>query len=64
MLKAIVCVDQNWGIGKDNELLFTFPEDTRRFISITRLISTIIVGRKTLETFHNGNLFQEERILL
>ena len=27
MLKAIVCVDKNWAIGRDNGLLFNIAED-------------------------------------
>lgn len=53
MFGAVVCVDQNWGIGKNNELLFNFKEDTRRFIGLTRN-KTIIVGRKTMESFYKG----------
>ena len=35
MLKLIVAVDENWAIGKDNELLFHIKEDLIRFKSLT-----------------------------
>lgn len=35
MIRAIVCVDKNWGIGKDNHLLFDIPEDMEFFKSTT-----------------------------
>lgn len=31
MIRAIACVDKNWGIGKDNHLLFDLPEDMEFF---------------------------------
>ena len=31
MIRAIVCVDKNWGIGKQNGLLFNIPEDMEYF---------------------------------
>lgn len=31
MIKAIVAVDKNWGIGKNNDLLFHIPEDMKFF---------------------------------
>ena len=30
-MKAIVCVDKNWGIGKNNGMLFHLPEDLKFF---------------------------------
>jgi len=53
-MKAIVVVDQNWGIGKDGQLLVHLPGDLKYFREKT-LGKTIIVGRKTLETFPGGN---------
>ena len=29
MIKAIVAVDKKWGIGKNNGLLFSLPEDMK-----------------------------------
>lgn len=48
-LSAVVVVDQNWGIGKNNQLLVHFPADLKRFKNITTGHS-IIMGRKTFES--------------
>lgn len=53
-MTAIVCVSKNWGIGKNNDLLFHIGSDLKRFRSLT-LGQNIIMGRKTLESFPNGN---------
>jgi len=52
-MKAIVVVDNNWGIGKDGQLLTHLPGDLKYFKEKT-LGKTIIVGRKTLESFPGG----------
>ena len=31
MIRAIVAVDKNWGIGKKNDLLFNLPLDMKFF---------------------------------
>ena len=31
MIRAIVAVDEKWGIGKKNDLLFHLPEDMKFF---------------------------------
>ena len=49
-MKLIAAVDKNWGIGKDNDLLFHIKEDMRFFKEKT-VGNVIIVGRKTLESF-------------
>ena len=49
-MKAIVAVDQNWGIGYNGELLFHISADLKRFRELT-IGHTIVYGRKTLETF-------------
>ena len=50
MIKAIVCVDKNWCIGYDNDLLFNLPQDMEFFKNHT-IDKTVLVGRKTLESF-------------
>lgn len=47
---AIAAVSKNWGIGKDNRLLFHLPSDMKRFRAFTSYM-TVIMGRKTLESF-------------
>ena len=49
---AIVAVDEKWGIGRDNGLLFRLSADLKRFRSLTEG-HTVLMGRKTLESFPN-----------
>ena len=53
VMKLIVAVSENWGIGKDNGLLFSIPTDMRFFRETTKG-HTVVMGRKTLESFPNG----------
>lgn len=53
-MNLIGAVDKNWGIGKDNNLLVSIPNDMRHFRDLT-VNKIIITGRKTMETFQNGN---------
>ena len=46
---AIAAVDQNWGIGRDNALLFHIPADMKRFRELTEG-KTVLMGRKTYES--------------
>jgi dihydrofolate reductase len=46
MISIIVAVSDDWGIGKDNELLWHISEDLKRFKRITTG-KTVIMGRKT-----------------
>jgi dihydrofolate reductase len=52
-MKAIVNVDQNWGIGKQGSLLVHIPADMKMFRSETSG-KIVVYGRKTLETFPQG----------
>lgn len=52
-MNLIVAVDKNWAIGKDNQLLVSIPADMRFFREMT-LGKIIVMGRKTLESFPNG----------
>lgn len=52
-MKAIAAVTCNWGIGKDNRLLISIPEDMKFFREKTAG-SVVIMGRKTLESFPGG----------
>jgi len=52
-MKAIVAVTSDWGIGKDNNLLVSIPEDMKFFRETTKGC-IVIMGRKTLESFPNG----------
>lgn len=46
-MKAVVCVNQDWGIGANNELLCHIPEDLQKFKSLT-FARAVVYGRKTL----------------
>ncbi|MBR4906745.1 MAG: dihydrofolate reductase [Clostridia bacterium] len=52
-MRAIVNVTPQWGIGTENRLLVHIHADMRRFRALTTG-GTIIIGRKTLESFPNG----------
>ncbi len=53
-MKAIVAVDEKWGIGRNNDLLFSIPEDMR-FFRQTTLNKVVVMGSNTLKSFPNGN---------
>ena len=53
MIKAIVAVDKKWGIGKNNGLLFSLPEDMKFFRTATTG-KTVVMGYKTLLSFPGG----------
>ncbi len=52
-MKLIVAVDKNWGIGYQNKLLLSIPEDMKFFRKMT-MEQVVVMGRKTLESFPNG----------
>lgn len=49
MVSAIVCVDDNWGIGYQNNLLISIPEDMKFFKEMTTG-NMVIMGRKTYDS--------------
>lgn len=51
-MDLIVAVDENWGIGRDGDLLRPIKADLKRFREITTG-NTLVLGRKTLESFPN-----------
>ena len=52
-MKRIVAVDKNWGIGRDNDLLFSLPADMKHFRETTSG-KVIVMGKNTLLSFPNG----------
>ena len=54
-MKLITAVDQNWAIGKDNQLVFHLKKDLA-FFKATTLNQTVIMGEKTFYSlpFING----------
>ena len=61
MIKLIAACGKNGEIGKDNQLLFKYPEDMRNFKEVTTG-HHVVMGRKTCESTgkkplpHRGNL--------
>lgn len=52
-MNLIVAADKNWGIGKDNSLLVSIPNDMKQFRRMTTG-KVVVMGRKTLESFPGG----------
>ncbi len=59
-LTAIAAVDCNWGIGGKGDLLFALPTDMK-FFRMHTLEQTIIMGRKTLDSFPHGKPLPKRR---
>ena len=57
---AIVAVDEKWGIGRDNALLFHLSADLKRFKELTSG-HTVLMGRKTLESLPGGRPLENRR---
>ena len=51
-MKAIVCVDKKWGIGKNNKMLFHLPEDLKFFKEKT-WGKTVVMGYNTFLSLPN-----------
>ena len=60
---AVVNADLRWGIGMENQLLVTIRADLQRFRRLTEG-KTVILGRKTLETFPGGRPLKNRRNLI
>ncbi len=52
-MNLIVAVDKNWAIGKDNRMMWSIPADMKFFRETTKG-NVVIMGRKTLESFPQG----------
>ena len=52
-MKLIVAADRNWAIGKNNKLMWSIPADMKFFRETTQG-NFVIMGRKTLESFPQG----------
>ena len=61
-MKIILAVDNNWGIGKDNGMLYYIPADLKHFKSET-LNNIVIMGRNTYESMGSA-LPNRENIVL
>ena len=54
MIRAIVHADKEWGIGKNNDMMFSLPKDMK-FFRETTMGYTVVMGGNTLRSFPNGN---------
>ena len=52
-MNLILSADENWGLGKDNRLLFRIKPDIKAFSEKTHG-GVVIMGRKTLESLPEG----------
>ena len=63
MISIIVAVSEDWGIGKDNELLWHISEDLKRFKRLTTG-NTVIMGKRTWESLPRRPLPGRKNIVL
>jgi dihydrofolate reductase len=63
MISIIVAVSEDWGIGKDNELLWHISEDLKRFKRLTTG-KTVVMGKKTWESLPKRPLPGRKNIVL
>ncbi len=62
-MKLIASADRHWGIGNKGALLVSIPADLRNFKSLTAG-KTVVLGRKTLDTFPAGRPLKERRNII
>lgn len=62
-MDAIVSVTREWAIGRDGGLLVRNRADMRRFVQLTRGC-TVLMGRKTYESFPKGPLKGRRNVVL
>ena len=62
-VSIIAAVDRQMAIGFQNKLLFWLPNDLKRFKALTTG-HTIIMGRKTFESFPKGALPNRRNVVL
>jgi dihydrofolate reductase len=63
MISIIVAVSEDWGIGKDNELLWHISEDLKRFKRLTSG-NTVIMGKRTWESLPRKPLPGRKNIVM
>ena len=62
-ISIIVAIAMNNAIGFENKLLYWLPNDLKRFKALTTG-HTIIMGRKTFESFPKGALPNRRNVVL
>ncbi|HLN20452.1 MAG TPA: dihydrofolate reductase [Bacteroidales bacterium] len=63
MISIIVAIADDYGIGKNNELLWNIPEDLKRFKRLTTG-KTVIMGKKTWESLPRKPLPNRRNIVI
>lgn len=63
MITLIAAIAENNAIGYENKLLYWLPNDLKRFKALTTG-HTIIMGRKTFESFPKGALPNRRNVVL
>ncbi len=63
MISIIVAVSDDWGIGRNNDLLWHIPEDMKRFKRLT-MGNALIMGKKTWESLPRKPLPGRKNIVL
>jgi dihydrofolate reductase len=63
IISLIAAIGKNNELGKDNKLLWSMPADMKHFREKTAG-HTVIMGRKTFESFPNGPLPNRENIVV
>ncbi|UKI21380.1 MAG: dihydrofolate reductase [Christensenella sp.] len=59
-MKTIFAVDNKWGLGKKNDLLFNLKADMRHFVEHTRG-KVVVMGSNTLLSFPGRHAAQKPR---
>lgn len=62
-MKLIACVDNAWGIGKNNELIYHLKRDMNFFRYTTRN-KIVVMGKNTCLSLPNGKLKNRKNIVL
>lgn len=63
MISIIVAISEDYGIGKDNKLLWHIPEDLKRFKKLT-MGQCLIMGKRTWESLPKKPLPGRKNIVL
>lgn len=53
-MRMICVVDRNWGVGREEALLFYIPKDMR-FFKETTTGNVVVMGKNTLLSFQGRN---------
>jgi len=62
-MTAIVCVDKNWAIGRENRLLFRISADLKHFRALTTG-KTVVMGKNTLLSLPGAKPLPDRRNLV